>query len=475
MSSQSALSDVISLRLSQKAEGGVKELWATSFPFMLSALSTALMLFLDRLFLANYSTDAMNVSVSAGATATTFIWGCFIFAGITEVFVTQYVGAGLFQRLGEPVWQMIWFALMSTVFFWPMAIWGANWFYADAAEGPLAVNYFRILMLSGPLTPLIGALSAFYIGQRSLGVVTLCVVFANIVNVVLDVVLIFGIPGIVPELGLKGAAIATGCAQVMHAIILATLFLRPYNRINFGTGRWRFNTKQFLKCLRIGSPHALAQTLEPFAWALYFTMMMAQSKEHITVVGICQSVYVLFGFIVDGINKGAATILGNLIGAKKWKEVRSVLSSGIKLYGFIFLIVGFFLVVYPDPLMNLFLSPKSNELGLAATSLDAQGIIHLKGVIRVCFLWTCIYLFFDGIRYLLMSYLTVSGDTLFLSIASSSSVWMIGLLPIYIFIAHLGYSIATATLITVVYNAVTCAVFYWRIRKEKWKAINLCD
>src|SRR5687767_7282451 len=106
-------------QLTHYKEGSVKELWAISFPLILSMLSINVMIFIDRLILAKYDTRAMNAAVVAGLIFSIFQYGMMGIAGVSEVFVGQFNGAQKLRRIGEPIWQMIWFALLTIFIFIP--------------------------------------------------------------------------------------------------------------------------------------------------------------------------------------------------------------------------------------------------------------------------------------------------------------------------------------------------------------------
>src|SRR5437016_5655252 len=100
-------------RLTKYPVGSARELWAIAFPLMLTALSGSLMIFVDRLILSHYSTEAMNAVATIGTTCMIFIYGAIGISSIAEVFVGQYNGSKQKSKMGEPAWQMIWFSLMT--------------------------------------------------------------------------------------------------------------------------------------------------------------------------------------------------------------------------------------------------------------------------------------------------------------------------------------------------------------------------
>ena len=339
--------------LTRYPEGSIRELWNVSLPLMISTLASLFMIFTDRIFLAHYSTSALNASVDAGTLAWALMSGVGMITAMSEVFVAQYNGAKQTKRLGVPVWQMIWFALFSTLFFVPMAIWGAPAFFSADRYADLEVPYFRLLMFFGPSYALMMAFSGFFIGRGKTKILIWVAIIANLINITFDWALIFGIPGLVPEMGIQGAAIATCLGYLFESAVLGYLFLRKDNRITFGTARWRLNWKEMKKCCKIGVPQGVFCALEVFGWAVFYWMMTDLGEKHITISSICQSFAILLSFFYDGLSRGAASVAGNFIGAKQHQLVRKVLRSGVALLTLFSLGTALILVVDPIDMVKL--------------------------------------------------------------------------------------------------------------------------
>lgn len=444
--------------LTKYPSGSLRELWAISFPLMLSMMSGSLMLFLDRLLLAQYSIYALNACVNASVTAAALQFAFLTTSAIAEVFVGQYNGAGRYKKIAEPVWQMIWFSCISAAFFIPLAFLSGPLFFTDA-YAHLEIEYFKWIMFFGPVFCMSAALSAFYIGRGSVKFVTMVVIFANLLNVALDLVFIFGYEPFIPSFGIAGAAIATGISQLVQCGILFFGFLRRKYREQFGTGNWSFNPSCFIKCLKIGLPNSLAHTLEIIAWAVFFRMMTSMGEEYITVVAICQSIFILFTFIAEGISKGATAIAANLIGAKKWDLVWKLFRSGVKFYLQAFLLLGLILVVDPSPLIDWFIGK-----GEGAVSKETIRTIATSACV-----WMWVYFLFDGIHWLVVGLLTAAGDTKFILLIGGLSAWIFAVIPIYFFIVVLGHQADVSWMITAAYGCLVCVIYLLRFHSEKWR------
>ena len=262
-------------------EGSIKTLWRVSSSLMVSFFSLVAMMFVDRLFLAYYSPEALSAATSAGTLYWSAYWFWVMLASMTEVFVAQYNGAKKYQMLGAPVWQMIWLSLVSFLFFFSLGYIGGNALLSFNLMNSLEVKYFKWCCYFGPIQPLLIGISAFYIGQGKTRLIQWLAIIGNCVNLVLDPLLIFKF-----NLGISGAAIATGIGMFVQLAIIFYLFLKRHNQKNYGTNQWHFRRPLFYKIVRYGFPSALFVALEFFGWAIFYWMMERTSPVHILVASI---------------------------------------------------------------------------------------------------------------------------------------------------------------------------------------------
>lgn len=461
MSSETTEITVPREALTKYPQGSVRELWHISLPIMISLMSGSLMMFFDRLFLAHFSIDALNAAANAGMIAFTIQYLWISTAIIAEIFVGQLNGSGEKSKIGEPVWQMIWFSLGTSLLFFPLALYGAPFLF-DKANRELEIGYFRWMMLFAPIFCLAPALSGFYIGRGRVKVVMITTLLANLINIGLDVLLIYGYEPFVVSHGITGAAIATGISQFIQVLILFIAFYRPQNRRLYGTGKYAFNKILMWKCLRIGMPNGIAHTIELLAWTAYFALMTSLGQDYILIAAVSQSIFFLFTFVTEGLSKGASAIAANMIGGKQWDLIWKLLRSGIIFYIGIFFLVGWILVLNPLTLIELFL-PSS----IAASTPEIKELL-----ISACF-WLWISFFLDGINWLLIGLLTAAGDTKFVMKIGSTTPWVLAIFPIYIFTVKFGFGADFAWTITAFYLFCTCCIYLWRFKSEKWKSIHI--
>lgn len=449
-------------QLTKHPIGSLRELWQIAAPLMLMSFSVYAMLFADRMILSHFSIEAMNAAAVAGATYAIFMFSALSLSLIAEVFVGQHNGGGHLSKIGEPVWQMIWFAVFSTLIFWPMGLFLGDIFLSKEATS-IGIPYFKWLMLFGPAVPMIGALSAFHVGRGKTIIVTVIAAAGNTLNLLLALLLVFGIDGLIPSMGVAGAAIATGIAQVSQVIVLFILYLRPKHRQTYGTSNFRFNKKVFLDCLKIGGPNAVAFATGIASWAFFSDLIASTGVIYMTALTICQNYIFLFFFIVEGMSKAITTISANLIGAKNTKLIPKLMNSALLLHCIFVALLAIPLVIYSDPFVNSYLND----------NLAIENVDELRLMIKNSLFWAWIIHIFNGVCWIYMGQLTAAGDTKFTMYTNMVSSWLFLFLPTYLFVGMLGYSPTLSWKIVAFYDLLIASFMYLRYRSEKWQKIQI--
>lgn len=430
---------------------------------MLSSLSIMLMIFVDRWYLAQYSTRALNATVNSSTLGWAFVCGWLMLGQISEVFVSQHNGANEKDKLGLFVWQNLWLGVMSFAFFIPLIVWGVDWFYPGANQ-TYEREYLNVILMFGPVYCFYGALSGFFIGQGKAMIVTTFAVGANLINIVLDRIFIFGVEGWVPSMGVQGAALATNIGTVFESIGLFVLFLSKDNRTQCRTNDYSFRLPYLIRILKVGLPRAIFVSLEMFGFAAYYQLMSGAGEVYITVAGICQSMVILFSFIIEGMGNAAIAIAGNYIGAKKFWAIRRLVASGLKfLFGFLLVFLAVF-IFGKEIFINQFLPDVSPGYLMA---------IH--DTLTFCLFIMVFYTFFRGVQLLFAGVLTAAGDTFFLFAIGTLSVWGLYVLPTYLVLFWLKGSVEAATFVNLGFICCFGMITMLRYFQGGWQLITIRD
>ena len=191
--------------------GAAAEVLRVALPLMVSAGMMSVVLFADRTLLMFYDGVSMSASMAGGNLFWVLVCVPIGAASMTGAVIGQLIGNQEPGKVGRLLWQSIWLSLMTIPWFVAAGI-GAEtflqWTGQPADLIPAEATYMRWLMIGGLGLVIESALSGFFSGIERTSVIMWVSVASGILNVVLDVLLIFGLAGF-PRWGIAGAAIGS--------------------------------------------------------------------------------------------------------------------------------------------------------------------------------------------------------------------------------------------------------------------------
>lgn len=438
--------------------GSLREIFAVSWPLIAGLLSGSIMMFADRVFLANYDLAALNASANAGMAFFTMAILPMVIAGMSEVFVGRLNGEGQKDRIGLSVWQMVWFSLMTIPFFSFGGRLFSPLFSYGSANLDLEADYFLLSCDFGVFWVLSAALMGFYIGLGHSRIVMVATFLANLLNVLLDYLLVFGI-GPFPELGIKGAALATGFAAVFQMAFFAVGFLSFKNHAIFKTRNFIFDKKLFSESVSIGIPAGLGRFVEVMAHTVFFRIVSYSGELQLTIVALVQSIYVLFSFSSEGLCKAVTAIASNLIGAKQLGLIGSVIRSAMLQHTIVTLAFAISLYFGVDYVIALFIPSSEAHL------LFNQDFISATWV---ALFWMGIFFLMDGLSWTIVGHLMAAGDTKFIFWSAMTMNWVAYVLPVALGITYFGWGAQEAWMVIAFASVLFFALVVWRYFSKRW-------
>lgn len=198
-------------------------------------------------------------------------------------------------------------------------------------------------------------------------------IFSNIINVLGNYLLIYGKFGF-PELGIRGAAIATALAWAVEcASMLAILFVgKSIIRIRLGDF-WRITRGMFSTLVRISAPTAI-EPLITHTGALLFLKIVSSFG----VVALATHHILLriegFSFMpAMGLSMASGALLGQMLGARQMEKAGLIHKAALELTFVIMGGMAVFFMLFSSPIMSLF-TPNPDVRHLGALCLIIAGI-----------------------------------------------------------------------------------------------------
>lgn len=440
--------------------GSLREILFISAPLILTLLSSSCSILVDRMFLLYYSIQDYSACVQASSWILSFVGFFASLGGITKVFVARYFSKNVLQLVGSPVWQAIWIQLcFSVIILPPLYIYGTPIIFGDDALGS---SYFHIVLMFSTVFGIAHALGGFFTAIGQTKTILYSVIVANVVNIVLDYALIFGIPNIVDSLGITGAAIGTAASYLIQAVILFSCFAgEHYNRIYF-TRQFHLSLPLAKECLRLGLGYATVILCEMLGFAMFYQLMDRIGLVHITISGICQTCIFLFYCILDGSFSGA-TALYSFYRARSDKETMLKVLKMCLYMQLLFISIYIFLFFVPtDTLIDVMFKTTKKQI-----TIDSYFKISLHNCIILAFA----YLVIDACKIPLAAALLAEKKILFLGIVSSFAVWIISFSPLLvIYILNHTINITVAWIFHVM-SPLSCLIAYFVYYKQIYNKI----
>jgi len=448
------------------AAGGYGEVLRIAIPLILSTASLTVTLFVDRMFLSWHGQSEVAAAVPGGLTYFTL---CSFFMGTAQyvnTLVAQHDGAGDTRACARAVWQGVFFSVASAPLILcciPVGIHVFSWAGHGAELLKLEQEYFSILMVGGVMLPFNGALSSFFSGRGETRVVLWGNLAGNLVNTIMCYILIFGKLGL-PELGIRGAGIATAISQVVPTIYWASVFLSDrYQAAYRSRAELRWDRRLFLMLLRYGLPAGVQFCLDVAAYTVFVLVVGRLGEVDLAVSNIVGSIEMLSFLPMVGMSIATATLVGRYIGMDEpllaEKSVRSAFRLAMGYMG----IMAVVLLAFPEFFIDLF-----RFRGDATTGFDT---IIEKGcpILRL----VVVYTLFDTLFIVYSGALRGAGDTRFAMWAQILLAWVFFVPPVYLIIEYLQMGLLAAWLWGVVYVIALGMLFWLRFKAGYWTQIRM--
>jgi len=178
---------------------------------------------------------------------------------------------------------------------------------------------------------------------------------SNIINLILDPCLIFGL-GPFPRMGVTGAAMATFTGRSIGVLYQFYRLLKGTERIHILVRHLSLNVRVMLRLLRVSVTGILQFAIANASWIVLVRIISIFGAAAVAGYTIAIRIVVFFILPSWGLSNAAATLVGQNLGAKRPdRAAQSVWQTGF--YNMVFLgVIGVFFVVFATPVVKLFVS-----------------------------------------------------------------------------------------------------------------------
>ena len=450
-----------------RSEGGYREVLVVAIPLILSTATWSVQHFVDRMFLTWYSPEAIAAAMPAGMlnfSMTSIFMGT---AGYLSTFVAQYYGAKRYHRIGPALWQGVYVSLLGGLVM-VCAIPFAEPVFRLVGHSPLVqqneVEYFRILCLGGGAYSASYALSGFFSGRGKTWPVLWVNVATTVVNLVLDYALIFGRWGF-PELGIRGAGIATVVAGVFSLLMFFALLGTGSNNDTFHTIKgWRPERELLVRLLRYGFPSGVQFFLEMAGFTAFVLLVGRLGVASLAATNIAFNINTLAFMPMIGSGIAVSVLVGQYLGGDKPDRAQSVVYSGFHLTLVYMISIAAAYVLLPD----VFVAP-------FALRADPRGFSEIYGYSIILLRFVAVYSVFDTMNIIFCSAIKGAGDTRYVMLVTVILSVFVFVVPVYLTVIIFEFGLMVAWVFATLYITLLGLIFYVRFLGGKWKSMRVIE
>ena len=325
-------------------------------------------------------------------------------------------------RMG--LWLSIGFGLLTYPLFW----WSEALLLALGQRPEVAAlgqDFLRIGGLGMIPALLVMALKSYLAALERTQVVLWTTLLGVAVNLVLAYALIFG-HWSAPEMGIKGAAVASLAVQVLTLLVLAVYaaWLPELRRFHLFQRFWRPDWHAMRQVFRLGWPIGITSLAETGMFQATALMMGWIGTVELAAHGITMEVASLSFMVHLGLSNAATVRAGRAEGAGDAIGLRDGAKTAIALsFGFGATMVALFLM-FPEPIIALFLD---------TSKPDTAKIIAFGAQLLVM---AALFQLADAMQVMALGLLRGIRDTRVPMIAAAVSYWVIGIPSSYLLAFH---------------------------------------
>ncbi|NKI26295.1 MATE family efflux transporter [Arenibacter sp. 6A1] len=283
----------------------------------------------------------------------------------------------------------------------------------------LAMPYLNLVAFS--LVPLIifQAFKQFSEGLSQTKYPMYANIIANVVNIVLNYLFIFGSFGF-PKMGIIGAAIGTLVSRVVMVILLWYLLKNKKKFHDYVTG-FNFKSlekKMMTKIINLGFPSALQMFFEVaiFTSAVWISGVLGKNSQAANQIALnLSSMTFMVGM---GLGVAAMIRVGNQKGLNNFKELRRIAKSIFLLTLFLEILFATLFILFKNWLPSIYL-----DVNEAANMADNMEVISIAAQLLLV---AAVFQISDGVQVVVLGALRGLQDVKIPTLLTFIAYWLIG-------------------------------------------------
>jgi putative MATE family efflux protein len=294
-------------------------------PALIAGIAEPLLSITDTAIVGNIQnnpTEALAAVGIAGSFISALVWILAQTRSAISATVAKYLGAKRIHEIATMPAQIIAINLLLSIAIYITTIFFVKEIFqlynADGLILEYSVAYYKIRAIGFPLTLFVFSTFGVFRGLQNTFWPMVISIVGAVLNIVLDLVLVYGVEGYIEPMHVIGAAWASVIAQGVMAILALALILKktPFQlRLEFP-----FN-KEIKNMLGISLNLIIRATALNVALYLANSYATKYGDSYIAAQTIAFQIWLFFAFFIDGYSSVGNIVSGKLLGERNYKKL----------------------------------------------------------------------------------------------------------------------------------------------------------